>query len=163
MPFLISDVHNHHILKQNVLHNIDSMGRFSFVDKNQHISHTDWHLSSNITRGYFKTLESLFYDVCKDTKEYFEFPLDLRPKNFWFQWYEKGDFHNWHIHEDTLFSNVYFLSLPNGASKTSFKLRDQEFTVDVKEGQVLTFPASYMHCSKPNQSDEPKVVVVFNT
>ena len=61
-----------------------------------------------------------------------------------------------------LFRSIYYVSLPEGVSKTTFRLRDEEFSIDVKEGDVLTFPASMMHCSKPNQSYEQKVVVVFN-
>jgi uncharacterized protein YjlB len=38
----------------------------------------------------------------------------------------------------------------------------EEFTIDVEEGDILTFPGSVIHCSKPHQSNDIKTVVSFN-
>ena len=61
-----------------------------------------------------------------------------------------------------MFSCVYYAALPEGASLTTFKLLGKEFSIEVKEGQVLVFPAPFLHCSKPNQSNAEKIVVAFN-
>jgi len=62
-----------------------------------------------------------------------------------------------------LYSNIYYLDLPEGTSKTTFKFIDKEFEVDVEEGDILTFPGSMLHCSKPNTSEHTKTVIAFNT
>ena len=39
---------------------------------------------------------------------------------------------------------------------------DKEFDIDVQEGDILTFPSSYLHCSKPNKSDFTKTIIGFD-
>ena len=36
-------------------------------------------------------------------------------------------------------------------------------TIDITEGQMLTFPASMMHRSPPNTMDDEKIIISFNT
>jgi hypothetical protein len=91
-----------------------------------------------------------------------EYTTDLSVYNYWFQMYSKGDWHAWHNHLGANFSNVYYLNLPEGAAKTTFKILGKEFSIEVKEGQVLSFPGIVNQCSKPNPSEEPKVVIAFN-
>jgi hypothetical protein len=38
-------------------------------------------------------------------------------------------------------------------------LFEEEFSVDVKEGQILIFPSMYLHCSKLNMSDDSKLII----
>jgi len=160
--FLLIDVSTHNEIKPLVVNAITSMGKFSYINESQSISNTDWHLASNFNRPYYPLVVSALEDVALKINSFFGYPEPLVIQNYWFQWYEKNDYHRWHIHPKSIFNAVYFLSLPDGASKTTLKLHEKEFSVDVKEGQVLVFPAMYLHCSKPNKSDAPKIVISFN-
>ena len=90
-------------------------------------------------------------------------PDNLRTYNqVWYQQYKKGDYHGWHRHPNNTFSNVYYVSLPKNSASTSFRYSGKEFEINVKEGQILTFPSYLEHCSKPNPSDQIKTVISFN-
>lgn len=161
--FYLYDVPNHAELKVKILEGIYTTGKHSvmnFVDK---ISNTDWHQSPSVLRPYFQHLHPVINVHIADLRHTIGLPdytaLDLT--NYWFQQYEEGDHHQWHTHPNSTFSNVYYVDLPEGAVKTSFKFAGNEFEVDVKEGQILTFPACFLHCSKPNKK-ATKTVVAFN-
>ena len=83
--------------------------------------------------------------------------------NIWYQQYAKNDFHDWHRHRNSVFNSIYYVDLPVGASKTTFRFSGKEFQVEIKEGQILSFPSFYEHCSKPNLSDKIKTVIAFNS
>lgn len=162
VPFLIFDVPAHSEIKPLVISAIDSMGTYSYKNKQQVISHTDWHLSANFNRPYYDLVIPSIADIITKVNDFYKYPEPLQLDNYWFQKYEKGDSHGWHTHPKSLLNAVYFLSLPKGSLSTTFKLLDEEFSIDVKEGQVLVFPAVYQHCSKPNKSDAAKIVIAFN-
>jgi hypothetical protein len=161
-PFLITTVHNHLEIKDKIINDINDMGEYSFINNEQNIKSSDWHLNANFNRPYINHLIPTFQSFCENIKNHFGYSENVNVQNYWYQKYGEGDYHDWHIHPKASFSNVYYVSLPDGCSKTSFKLKDKEFTVDVKEGEILTFPAFYLHCSKPNQSKNEKIVVAFN-
>jgi len=162
VPFFITDVKNHDELKEKVLKDIYKMGVFSYKNDVQCISSTDWHLDSQFQRDYISHLVTTFNDICNQVSENLKCDFKLQIKNYWYQIYKKGDYHGWHEHFISPYSNIYYLSLPESASKTTFRLCGEEFEIDVKEGQILSFPGFITHCSKPNQSDEDKVVIAFN-
>ena len=58
-----------------------------------------------------------------------------------------------------MFSNVYYVELPDGAAKTSFLVGGEELSVEVEEGCILSFPTTLLHCSKPNKGGRKTVVV----
>jgi hypothetical protein len=160
VPFIINDVEDHKNIKQLLLHQIDEMGRYSFKNNSQSLSNTDWHLAENAERYYFTVFNNLVQKTNAKLSKTLNVKLQLG--NYWFQQYEYMDYHNWHHHNNCLYSNVYYLELPEESSKTSFKLMDDEFDVDVKEGQILTFPSCFLHCSKPNLSNKRKTVISYN-
>ena len=156
------DVDTHTQIKPSVVSAIDGMGLYSYINNMQHITHTDWHLSSNFYRPYYELVAPVIANVIAEVNDLYGYPEPLTLQNYWFQKYLKDDHHGWHIHQKSVFNAVYFLSLPEGASKTSFKLFGEEFFVDIKEGQILVFPSMYLHCSKQNMSSDPKLVIAFN-
>ena len=163
-PFYIYDVPNHAEVKPLILNGIQSMGTHCIMDAYQRISNTDWHLSPKRERPYvkyFMPIVDTHLPALLQSSNLFGVATELRLINYWFQQYAKDDEHNWHIHELSTFSNVYYVDLPAGASKTSFKVGNEEFEVEVVEGQILTFPSCFTHCSKPNKSDT-KTVISFN-
>lgn len=138
------------------------MGIHSFIEHDQHISNSDWYLPTNIERQYFSHIADVIFDLKENIIKKFNYSESTTTLQFWFQQYEKGDHHGWHVHFGCMFSNIYYVDLPEGTSKTSFKVLDKEIEVDVKEGQILTFPSCFVHTSKPNKSDKVKTVIAVN-
>lgn len=161
VPFIVLDVPTHSRTKTNLIASIKNMGQYSYINENQRVSHTDWHLSPSHPREYFSFVESVFTQACLSIKNHYKLDEKLAVVNYWFQVYAKGDYHKWHLH-DTVFSCVYYASLPEDSVRTTFKLVDKEFSIEAKEGQMLIFPAPFVHCSKPNTSDKEKIVIAFN-
>jgi mannose-6-phosphate isomerase-like protein (cupin superfamily) len=161
VPFLVTSIENHADIKRQILNAISQMGVNRFTSSYENVSNTDWNLDSDVFRPYYPLVKLIMDNIAESVTKYFNYIEPLTVANYWFQQYEVGDYHNWHIHYRSLFSNVYYVDLPDGAAKTSFKLGNSEFEVDVKEGDILTFPSCFLHCSKPNKVGQ-KTVVSFN-
>jgi len=80
----------------------------------------------------------------------------------WFQQYEKNDFHHWHIHGNSHFSHIYFVELPDKNSATEF-YKDKLIKINVKEGDLVTFPSYMIHRAPKNKSKKRKSIISFNT
>jgi hypothetical protein len=160
--FVTIQVNEHEEVKKILLPIIEQAPANSIVNDEQRIIKTDWNIPRDVPREYEPPLEILTAAHCYSVQDILKFRHHLKVVNFWFQQYEKGDFHKWHVHGDSVFSNVYYLELPEGAAQTTFRFMGEEFTVSVKEGQILTFPSFYEHCSKPNEGGR-KTVIAFNT
>ena len=138
---LVQEMRNHSVLKPKIISAIEEAGVHPLSTSEEKISNTDWHMGTDFSRKYIDHIKDGVMEVCEYTKSFFKYNEHLEPMNYWYQVYNRGDYHNWHIHPRCLFSNVYYVSLPDGASKTTFRLGDAEFSIDVKEGDVLTFPS----------------------
>tara|TARA_R110000787_G_scaffold15153_1_gene46920 strand:- start:43 stop:543 length:501 start_codon:yes stop_codon:yes gene_type:complete len=154
----IYDVPNHEEHKKNIIELIRKIPQNKFDD----ISHTDWNLPPTMQKDwqhYFnKNIYIYFEDAFKDLinfKVVFE--------NAWFQWYEKNDKHDWHTHPRCHFTSIYYLNLPDKNIKTIVKDFDNFKDFDIKEGQILTFPSFWSHKSPPNNFEEAKIIISFNT
>jgi hypothetical protein len=162
-PFFLTDVKEHAALKKKIISSIEAMGTFSYDNGNQKIFSTDWHLAPNYPRPYYELIKPILQGVCDNIRKKMGYEDELNVQNYWYQKYNQGDSHPWHVHLNSNFSSVYYLSLPEGCAKTTFKILDEEFLIDVKEGQILSFPGIATHCSKPNESKEPKIIISFNS
>ena len=85
--------------------------------------------------------------------------IDIIIHNIWFQQYEQHDKHDWHTHTESQFTNIYYVELPDGEKTELF----DEVDIDIKEGDILSFPAYIFHRSKPNISNQRKTVISFNS
>jgi hypothetical protein len=161
----VSDVYEHSDLKYNILTDINKNAVFSVNDPGREIIYnTDFFINRQF--NYFKYSEfvsSVFERHNKALSNLLEYEINIVMSEMWFQQYAPGNFHGWHRHNNCTFSNVYYVDLPATASKTTFKFLGREFDVDVKEGQILTFPSFLCHCSKPNKSSNIKTVIAFNS
>ena len=144
-------IEEHKDIKESLLDSIKSMGKYSIEAQGQKISNSDWHLDNNIYRPYF---DIIFPIIEKHINT-----LNLQVTRFWFQQYEKGDFHTSHAHANSNYSSVYFLELPNTSMKTSFK---DNIDIEVEEGDYIVFPAHFPHESKENPYNKRKTSIVFN-
>jgi|TARA_R100000152_G_C6738267_1_gene162232 hypothetical protein len=155
--YSIFKVKNHAKHKENLINLIKKIPK----NKYDNISHTDWNLSDQTKKEWQKYfLNNIFDQWSKFFNQKTKQQIILH--NFWFQWYDVGDYHNWHVHTDTHFTNVYYLSLPNPNLKTSILAFNKEKNIKVKEGQILTFPAFWKHCSPRNIYFDPKIIISFN-
>ena len=94
--------------------------------------------------------------VRPETKLNYQINVDM----MWFHRMDKGDYDNWHNHSFCQWVGVYYIDLPEGEQTL---LQDYEGTVfkpDVSEGQLLIFPASYIH--KSPEVTKRKTVINFN-
>ena len=159
----ISDVNKHLIFKKWFIDYLSKSIIFSSSDRNEgSIFNSDFFIPT-FHNEYHNIVFPIINDHTLSLSSFLGYvnkPLQI--ENFWFQQYKKGDSHTWHRH-GSIFSNVYYVDLPEDSSKTSFRFRGEEFEVDVKEGQILTFPSYLEHCSKPNLSDKIKTVIAFNS
>ena len=162
--FLLKTVSGHSFLKEHILNAIRSMGQHSVIEEPiHHIVNSDWHLNPNTKRAYANLVTPIIDPLCDEIKVAFNLPeIKLTCVNLWFQQYGNGDYHDWHVHPTCLYSGVYYVDLPDRASKTSFRFIDEEFDIDVQEGDILIFPGSTVHRSKPNESDKIKTIISFN-
>ncbi len=151
----------HHQIKQKILDAILSMGIHSNIECGQKISNTDWHLSPNTKRPYWEIIASLLEQHHSSIEGNFTTGKKIQTRNYWFQQYGLNDFHEWHLH-DSAFSNIYYVELPYG-SATTFRSTAGEFTINVEEGDLITFPSIFEHCSKPNKNNETKTVIAYNS
>ena len=166
-PFLLSSVENHAVYKEKILKSIASMGVHEIDDlvtHNEKMANTDWYLGRDVIRPYLDDIKSLLGDHIQQINEILQYPEDSRLdlSNYWFQQYGHLDYHKWHVHTTCLLSNVYYVELPEESSKTSFRILNRVFTIDVKEGDIITFPSCTLHQSLPNQSHSRKTVIAFN-
>lgn len=156
----VFNVNTHNDIKEKILEGISEMGIHSHIIADQCISNTDWHLGQHVNRPY----ADLFIEAIQESLLEFSSNLEGRAEldNYWFQQYNKGDYHGWHRHSRCMYSCVYYVNLPNKEVATKFKFNNEEFSINVEEGQVLIFPAYLQHCSPKNNFDDTKTVIAFN-
>ena len=130
-----------------------------YSEKESKICNTDWSLPRSFKREYL----NYFLNFIKPYMN--ELSTKLYSKNWtihncWFQQYSKLNYHEWHTHPETNFTNVYFVELPNGSLGTEI------FNVEklkLQEGDLLTFPGYFYHRSPLNKTKKRKTVISFNS
>ena len=66
-------------------------------------------------------------------------------------------------HEIYYFTNVFYIQLPsNNMVSQLWDEEDKKINMEIKEGDILTFPGFISHNSKINLSDKQKIVISFN-
>lgn len=162
IPFFVSIVSNHDNVKMQLLEDISSMGVFGSITNGQSIYNSDWFLNNQIKKAYLPTVIPLFENHNYELAKIFN-AKNVNIENVWFQQYQTGDYHGWHAHPSSLFSNVYYVDLCDDSPKTSFRILNQELEVQVSEGMIITFPSFIQHCSKPNKSSKIKTIISYNS
>lgn len=160
----IFTIAEHQEIKPLILDDIEKFKNSSIYDSTTTISKTDWNVPFEVPRTYFNHLKPFI------NGEYLQYLRYLGGtggivRNIWFQQYYNTDAHTTHGHPGVNFSNIYYLELPNQSQRTEFynPITKEFFSFDVKEGDLLTFPAYYPHRSPKNIGNDRKTVVVFNS
>ena len=152
-----TSVPNHSEVKKQLLDQINLIPNNPISEQAQQIFHTDWNLPQAMHREYaslfFKVIDKHLTDMVNKMQV-----ERIELSEFWFQRYKQGGIHNWHVHTGVHYANVYYIECPPGTS-TQFK----HFSVDVKEGDILSFPAFLPHCSPLINEDVTKTIISFNT
>jgi len=160
----ISHIKEHSKIKNKLLELIDSVSQNKLVDESNKISNTDWNLPKRNERRvyadlFFETIRPYLNEIYKKMlyKEYWII-------NYWFQQYLHNDNHGWHNHGDVAFSNVYFLELPNNEQTEFYDIKTNKIIsdLDIKEGDLISFPGHIHHRSKPLSSKKRKTIIAFN-
>ena len=159
--YVITKIKEHTSIKQDLLKMIDDIP----VSSMKNISKTDWNLPKGKPRPYLNKFYSIIDPYltrmakqmrCKQWK------ID----NGWFQQYNYNDTHTWHNHTNSNFSNVYYLELPEKMIKTEFyDILDTKIinTMNIEEGDLITFPSSLLHRSPKNIAKKRKTIISFNS
>ena len=161
----VSDVQDHIRVKEKMLNYLQRKPIYGMIGSKSKIFNTDYYVKN------FKEIDNSYYDFInpvlnihnKSLSEYLKYEEDIVCNALWYQQYQKGDTHTWHRHQDSIFSNIYFVELPEEASKTTLRFLGKEFQIEVLEGQILTFPSFFEHCSKPSLSERLKTIIGFNS
>ena len=129
------------------------------------VSLTDWKSYGNPTVGqYWNTLypfvvESHLKIRAELYKQYAEY-VSIDFGYVWFQIYGANSQHSYHTHPGCQFSNVFYVDLPDTEIKTEFF---DIKSLDVEEGDMVTFPSYLLHRSPVNLDIKEKVIVAYNT
>ncbi len=155
---IINNIDEHNQYKNELLKLIDEMPNNPY----ENVTKSDWDLPKTWERKY---LDLFYKEVIRTSMEklqnYFK-ASDWYISNAWFQQYGKDSYHQWHNHTDANWTNVYFLELPDNNYKTQIIINDEILEYEVKEGELLSFPAHLLHTSPPN-GDKRKTVIPFNS
>jgi|TARA_R110002096_G_scaffold292509_3_gene487033 hypothetical protein len=163
--YILTDIKEHQQNKNKLLSLINKMELSTINNSNNVISKTDWNLPKETKREYI----NFFYKMV--TPYMNDMAVKLKCKfwdisNAWYQVYKEQDTHNWHIHENNNYTNVYYLDLPEQNIKTElYDVKDNKVIneIQLKEGQLFTFPAHIIHRSPPNLSNKIKTIISFNS
>ena len=162
--YIIQDIVEHSNIKSQLLEYIHEMPDGVIKDDYGTISKTDWNIPKDHQRKYL----DLFYTIIRPYIVNISNELGFKDwsiGNTWYQVYNKGDTHKWHVHSTANYTNVYYLHLPDESIKTQIYDDTTKSIVEleVHEGQLITFPANIKHRSPVNDTDQQKVIISFNS
>lgn len=165
-PFFLQRARDHDEVKEKIISIIESDRTFTSVTPTESVFSTDFYLADIFRQQKCEQYWDLIFPSVRHHYEELMKVTGLTlwsVHKYWFQTYKQNDFHGWHVHAGCMFSNVYYLNLPDGAARTSFSYLGNEFQIEVQEGDILTFPSFLPHCSKESKSEAPKHVIAFNS
>jgi len=164
---LISKFKKHLFYKDALLHffkkeeehyvDIDSY----FTDK---ISKLDWSKCKDFNREWVQLIKKDLINHCNDCATFLGYQKIIL-KELWFQQYQKGDTHGWHIHGDSSYAGIYYVEYNKMCGSTQLVHPfDQKklINLDVEEGDIVLFPSSVIHRATVQKNDLRRTTVAFN-
>ena len=128
---------------------------------NDSITKLDWTESEDFKRPWVKFFLPCFSNA---VTEFLNDSLykGIKLKDMWFQQYQVGGTHGWHIH-GSHYTGVYYLEYPKKSSRTQliFPFNNKFQKINVSEGDIIIFPSHILHRGLPNKS-ERKTIISFN-
>jgi len=115
-------------------------------------------------RIYGKTFLNLINPYLKNLSKLIN-ATEFNLQNYWFQQYEKGSKHDWHIHPNLNYTGVYYLEYPDLKVKTELYDFVTKCIINIKkikEGDVLIFPSNIIHRAPEVKDNKRKTIISFN-
>lgn len=128
--------------------------------------------------------KSIFIDPCFEMFENYHKrkPINwgIRMSSFWLNENHKADYNLMHNHRPNHFSGIWYLKAPENCGRLGFQngdmamMNDDNFDyfddphffcryfLEVKEGDLIIFPAHMLHYVEPSRTDEDRVSLAFN-
>jgi hypothetical protein len=159
-PYIVGKLVDHKKIKHKILEIINS----SQVDSTTYNFKTDWTLPRYIVRNYWEILKPYFENHSNAVAHSLGYK-NSSIKNYWFQQYIKHSMHDWHVHLDCQWTNVYYLEFPNGSPKTQIKSPlnpDEIIDLNITEGDIITFPSFVLHRAPQVNHEIRKTIISFN-
>lgn len=157
--YIVNKVKEHKKIKSKLLKLINKIPKSPL----ETISHTDWKLPKEYKREYL----DFFYQSIKPYMNLISDEFKTKEwtiHNGWFQQYVINNEHDWHVHNNANYSNVYYLELPDKKMTTKFKgLNNETIDINAEEGDLVTFPAHMLHKSEPVKGRKRKTIISFNS
>lgn len=163
-PILILKFKSHDTLKHKLLESINTAMGESLIDGEDNISKTDWNIDKTLRRQYLEIIQAPLVEHLKEA--YNSIGVGgFEVHNFWYQQYNTNATHSWHTHAGTHYTNIYYLELlPNGPKTQIINPVTQSIEIlDVKEGDIVSFPSFIFHKSPPVTENSRKTIISFNT
>lgn len=164
IPYKKIHIDNYLNFKDNLTYNLELDKYHEINSEYERINKTDWDISQD--NVYDKKWSQIFFQHTFNQIKYLynsigydNFYIDT----IWFQEYSRGGFHNWHDHKGSDFSNIFFLHFNKLNPGTEFMIDDKIIQADVSEGDLIIFPGDIKHRAPINNSDDKRLVIVFNT
>jgi uncharacterized protein (TIGR02466 family) len=132
-----------------------------------------------------KPLLDVVVEKMNSLKEYLGFKQDkkISIENYWVNINQKGDFNKLHKHPFSLFSASYYVKVPkdsgqihfmNPINEHNYTIRQEtinefnyfnsnEWHVQPEEGTLIVFPSWLNHLVLPNEGEEERISIAFNT
>ena len=134
------------------------------------------HEESNVFTSYFNYgLEcNKVVSTLRDCLENFSEESGFAPAELsraWFQKYTSNSFHTPHNHGMLGYSGVCYIEFDETChTATQFIMPWYDvvtgeqiiWSPDVREGDIVIFPAQMMHYALPNKTDKPRIILSFN-
>ena len=158
----------HKDIKSELISLIDKTRGESINNKSDNIIKTDYYLNNGMDRFHFEYFNVLhkFISECGFYEKLLEvYYVDgFGVSQGWYQQYNTGDTHGWHIHPKTNISAVYCLELEDSNDSTEFMNYDKGgiFKTESKEGDIIVFPSYIMHRAPVVKSNTRKTTINFN-
>jgi hypothetical protein len=163
-PVFKSKFLEHKNIKEKILSSIERAEFSSVSYSSSIISKSDWNAGKDCYREYMQYLFPALGYHMEEVYSFYGFKR-INIHNCWFQQYQKGSGHMWHIHMDCQWTNVYYVEMPDEAPFLQLKdpITKQVKEINVEEGDIISFPSFIIHRSPEMKNDVRKTIISFNS
>jgi hypothetical protein len=141
------------------------------------LNKTNLSLCDDITTDYFngtKNLNNFIQELFNDELDLFLEKINYKTKEIHSSWFEiskTGNHHVVHNHGFYGYSAVCFIKFNENVHKPTIFLSPffnflngnvLEHIPSVNEGSIIFFPSAIMHYTRPNTSDQDRIILSFN-
>lgn len=158
--YSLGSIRNHYLFKEKLLEQIKNTPS----EKYANITRCDWSLPKNVNRVYKNTLIEIINPYLINLSKLIN-ATEFKVQNYWFQQYEDGSEHDWHIHPAANYTGVYYVEYPDLKAKTQLYDFINKKIIQlktIKEGDVFIFPSNYVHKAPKIKNNKRKTIISFN-